>query len=550
MSPYKQTIEEEQDANKVVAPYPWWPPYVLAIFCSFCVIVARAGAKTIFFYAGIPFSYTDFFVLISAGLGGLGCGLLTFVILSTAEFLRYAGDYGGLYSMSTYLILILLMSRLSLTGWCVGLKKYLLSLCLLSSILALCWYLTFTVLTPEINFDNFYVGLAFWKLWLAAVPETALALLSVVLINHLSPAKWSLFLRLDKTVKPAGRQVLGVRIMTLALLEAALLCSLAIICTAMFTAAQENVPFSGNFLCKHWREHLRLGLTMMCAAVPLACLFNLYIVRVVIEPIKAMSSFMESYYAHEESDRARKLPALTFKSHNEIENLYLSLQKMVADVGTYLEREIEQERKSAHLTQGFMLALAKAVDAKDRYTSGHSTRVASYAREIAKRLGKSEEEQEKIYVLGLLHDIGKIGVPEAIINKNGRLTEEEYAIIKQHPVMGFEILKNVTELPRLATGARWHHERFDGKGYPDGLARTDIPEEARIIAVADAYDAMTSKRAYSEVRPQAKVRAEIERCCGSQFDPHIAEIMLGMIDEDKSYTMHEGSEATPPWIKS
>ncbi len=105
--------------------------------------------------------------------------------------------------------------------------------------------------------------------------------------------------------------------------------------------------------------------------------------------------------------------------------------------------------------------------------------------------------------------------------------------------MGSEILKNVKELPKLATGARWHHERFDGRGYPDGLSGLNIPEEARIIAVADAYDAMTSNRAYSRIRPQQEVRSEIERCRESQFDPKIADLFLQMIDDDKDYVMHE-----------
>lgn len=529
----------DQTGTGVAALCSFRSPYALAVFCALCVVAARGLTDTILFYAGIPFAYTDFFVLLSAGVGGIGCGLITFVILAAAEFFRYGGDYGGLYAMSTYLVLIVLMSGLSVKGWCASFSKLLVSLCLLASVLALCWYLTFTILLPKRISGNFFENLAFWKLFLGALPETALALLAVALLYRLAPATWHLPLRGNLTQTAPGRQVLGMHIMTLALLEAALLCCTAIICTAIVTAAENDAHFSLAFLCEHWREHVRLGLTMMCAAVPLACIFNLYIVRVVVEPINAMSSFMERYYAHEESDREQKLPILHFNSHNEIEKLYQSLQKMVADVGMYIERAIDQERKSAHLTQGFMLALAKAVDAKDRYTSGHSTRVALYAREIAKRLGKSEEEQEKIYVLGLLHDIGKIGVSETIINKNGRLTDEEYAKIKEHPVLGFEILQNVTELPQLATGARWHHERFDGKGYPDGLAAADIPEEARIIAVADAYDAMTSKRAYSDVRPQAKVRAEIERCRGSQFDPRIADVMLAMIDEDTSYTMHE-----------
>ena len=200
---------------------------------------------------------------------------------------------------------------------------------------------------------------------------------------------------------------------------------------------------------------------------------------------------------------------------------------------------VRQTARTTHLTREIMVALSSTVDAKDHYTSGHSQRVARYSAEIARRMGKSKQEQEDIYSMGLLHDIGKIGVPESIINKTSRLTDEEFAKIKEHPGIGYEILKNISEMPELATGARWHHERFDGRGYPDGLKGTEIPEQARIIGMADAYDAMTSKRSYSSVRPQAEVRAEIIRCKGSQFDPLIADVMIRMIDDDPFYDMRE-----------
>ena len=206
----------------------------------------------------------------------------------------------------------------------------------------------------------------------------------------------------------------------------------------------------------------------------------------------------------------------------------------------FLHKEVvKQTGRAERLTQQIMLALSETVDAKDHYTHGHSKRVAAYAAEIARRMGRSEQVQSDIYAMGLLHDVGKIGVSEAIINKTSRLTDEEYAQIKTHTTTGYDILGKITEIPGLATGARWHHERYDGKGYPDGLAGTDIPEEARIICVADCYDAMTSNRSYSNVREQAAVRAEILRCKGSQFDPDIADIMVAMIDDDPEYKMSE-----------
>lgn len=212
-----------------------------------------------------------------------------------------------------------------------------------------------------------------------------------------------------------------------------------------------------------------------------------------------------------------------------------------------LQQEVEKQTKVAEarrqkverLSLQIMSTLAATIDAKDKYTNGHSARVAEYAREIAKRVGKSAQEQEDIYYVGLLHDIGKIGIPGGIINKTSRLTDEEYETIKAHPVIGNNILKNISELQDIGVGARWHHERYDGTGYPDRLKGGEIPEVARIIGVADAYDAMTSRRSYRDVMPQEIVRDEIEKGKGSQFDPYYADVMIALIDEDTEYKMHE-----------
>ena len=162
-----------------------------------------------------------------------------------------------------------------------------------------------------------------------------------------------------------------------------------------------------------------------------------------------------------------------------------------------------------------------------------------YSRMIAKKLGLSKEEQEKIYYMGLVHDIGKIGVPGEIINKTSKLTDEEYELIKSHSIKGYEILDEIQSMPDLALGARWHHELYDGSGYPDKKAGDDIPFLMRIIAVADSYDAMTSNRSYRSYLPQDVVRAEIEKNSGKQFDPAVAECMLQIIDADRNYSLHE-----------
>lgn len=198
-------------------------------------------------------------------------------------------------------------------------------------------------------------------------------------------------------------------------------------------------------------------------------------------------------------------------------------------------RKKEQFARLSHVVE----ALAAAIDAKDAYTNGHSSRVANYAKEIGKRFGYSPREQEEIYMIGLLHDVGKIGIPDSVINKPGKLTKEEFDIIKTHPAIGADMLSKNAETARMAIGAQGHHERYDGTGYPDGRAGDAIPEQARIIAVADAYDAMTSRRSYREVFTQEKVREEIENGKGTQFDPVFADIMIKMIDDDKDYTMRD-----------
>ena len=184
-------------------------------------------------------------------------------------------------------------------------------------------------------------------------------------------------------------------------------------------------------------------------------------------------------------------------------------------------------------------ALASAIDAKDKYTHGHSSRVAGYSKMIAKLSGKDDKECEEIYYAALLHDIGKIGVPDEIINKKGKLTDEEYEKIKEHTTIGKEILSSIVEFPYISIGAHHHHERFDGRGYPEKLKGSDIPELARIIAVADAYDAMTSKRSYRDPLPQATVRQIFIEEMGGQFDPQFATLMIHMIDEDQEYAMRE-----------
>lgn len=204
-----------------------------------------------------------------------------------------------------------------------------------------------------------------------------------------------------------------------------------------------------------------------------------------------------------------------------------------------LFRRDEEDKNLKRLFEQTATALVNAIDAKDEYTHGHSSRVAEYSRKIAELSGKSPKECDEIYQIALLHDVGKIGISESIINKEGKLTDEEYEAIKQHPVLGGQILKSISEYPDLIIGAKYHHERYDGRGYPEKLKGDDIPEIARIISVADAYDAMTSKRSYRDPIPQQSVREEIVKGAGTQFDPKFAKIMQHLIDLDTEYEMKE-----------
>ena len=204
---------------------------------------------------------------------------------------------------------------------------------------------------------------------------------------------------------------------------------------------------------------------------------------------------------------------------------------------------LKEEQKTMRIMfEQTATALANAIDAKDEYTHGHSRRVAEYARKIAEKAHKDEKFCSDVYYAGLLHDVGKIGIPGSIINKNSLLSDDEIDEVKKHPVIGRQILSSISESPYLSIAANFHHERYDGQGYPEGLKGEDIPEIARIIAVADSYDAMSSKRCYRDILPQQKVREEIVKGMGTQFDPYFAKLMLRLIDSDVEYQLKEHEE--------
>ena len=180
-------------------------------------------------------------------------------------------------------------------------------------------------------------------------------------------------------------------------------------------------------------------------------------------------------------------------------------------------------------------AISLIAEVKDPCFRGHSRRSASLAKEIIKRMGGTEEEQMNIYCAALVHDIGMVAIPDYIVGKTSALSEEEFSDLRQHTIIGAKLFGGVTQIPEINQGIRWHHERYDGTGYPDGLSGEDIPLAARIIAAADAYDSMTSEMVYRSSMPQQQVREEFIKGSGTQFDPEIAKIVLSIIYDDKNF---------------
>lgn len=217
-----------------------------------------------------------------------------------------------------------------------------------------------------------------------------------------------------------------------------------------------------------------------------------------------------------------------YRFNLEVLVLVLGLFYLIG-LGTVRKKIVEirkENAKARNITIVALETIAKAVDAKDPDTKGHSQRVANYAAEISKRRGSNEIMQENIYYAGLLHDIGKIGISDNILNKPGELTNEEREKIENHTLIGYNILKDFNLIDKIAQGAGYHHERLNGLGYPKGLKNDEIPMVAKIIAVADVYDAINSERVYKNSVEKVEVIQILENGKGTDFDPEIVDIMI------------------------
>ncbi len=223
---------------------------------------------------------------------------------------------------------------------------------------------------------------------------------------------------------------------------------------------------------------------------------------------------------------------------NRINNI-LELDELTKN----LERMVEQKtRQVEQLSFEIIATIASMIEAKDSYTKGHSIRVAEYSAHLATALGWKEEAVKNLKYIALLHDIGKVGIPDRVLNKPGKLTETEFNIIKSHTTIGGDILKDIETISYVDAGAKYHHERYDGKGYPSGMSGKRIPTVARIISIADAYDAMNSKRVYRDALPTEVIRAELVNGRGTQFDPELLDVFLQLFDEGKLYIPPEVEE--------
>ena len=237
-----------------------------------------------------------------------------------------------------------------------------------------------------------------------------------------------------------------------------------------------------------------------------------------LETIKRLS--IQGYC--EKSDKFDQLLLLIESAIKSIDQMHTikEINKELQDSQDQLEKAYLESIETLRYT----------VEAKDKYTRGHSDRVSEYMVLIGRYMGLGEDELKILKIGGLFHDIGKIGVPDSILLKEGKLTDEEYSEIKNHPAIGKHILRNASIFSDIIPIVYHHHEKYDGHGYPEQLAGEQIPLYARIAAIADTYDAMTSKRSYRNALPLEIVRAEIEKCSGTQFDPKIASIFLDILD--------------------
>lgn len=289
----------------------------------------------------------------------------------------------------------------------------------------------------------------------------------------------------------------------------------------------------------------------------LAYLENNTVDLVLLDLLMPEMDGMETYDRLRELENGKNVPVIFLTADTDIESEITCLKKGASDfvrkpfmpevmrnrirrvleldeLTHYLERKVmEKTAQIEKMTFETIATISSMLEARDSYTKGHSVRVAEYSVMLAERAGWREQAILNLQHIALLHDIGKVGIPDHVLNKPGKLTEEEFAIIKSHTIIGADILKEIKSIPEIEAGARYHHERYNGTGYPCGLAAEEIPAVARIIGIADAFDAMNSKRIYRDSLSPEVIRKELVNGKGTQFDPYFLDLFLQLFDEGK-----------------
>jgi len=241
-----------------------------------------------------------------------------------------------------------------------------------------------------------------------------------------------------------------------------------------------------------------------------------------------------------------RLIAIRDRGDDEFGTVDVDLMRSVLMVLSLHLMNQRQFHEMQSMLEGTVRSLASALDAKDAYTHGHSSRVADLAVQLAIRMGLDHRTAEALQLAGILHDIGKIGIDDSVLKKPGRLTDEEFDQIKRHPVLGYEILKDIRPFRHILPAVRHHHESWDGGGYPDGLAGEDIPRDAQILAVADAFDAMISDRPYRKGMPLAKVREIFSKGRGQQWAADVVDALLDSEELMLAYANQQSSTIVNP----
>jgi len=257
----------------------------------------------------------------------------------------------------------------------------------------------------------------------------------------------------------------------------------------------------------------------------LAALLALVVSRWLGQPIRTM---IQSTHSIASGDFGRRLEEDRVVA--ELADLAADFNRMSGTIEEYVGKLRQAAQRNRDLFISSIRAFAAAIDAKDPYTRGHSERVAELSRSIARHLGQSDDFQQRLWIGALLHDVGKIGIEDRVLRKGGVLTSEEYEQMKRHPTVGAEILQPIVELREMLPAVRWHHENWNGRGYPDGLRGEDIPLMARIVAVADCYDAITTDRPYQQGYEPRYAAEVITKLAGSRFDAKIVTAFLNAFE--------------------